>query len=121
MMPFKLSPKLSDYFLERYIEEFGAWAKNSQAIGPVKAIVLKEGPFADPSPNPEMGPILLQVLIVARPISHDTVLLEPATERDEKLIRDHVQKLQSKGIKSRHFWKEEPRAWIPTMPRIVTH
>lgn len=116
--PFKLSPKLPSYFLERYWEEFGAWAKNFLKVGPIKSIVLKEGPFADPSPDHEMGPVLLQVKIRARTISKTEIMIEPETERDERLIRDHCQKLQHYGVRSRHFWKEAPRLWIPGMPAI---
>jgi hypothetical protein len=117
--PFELSPELDNYFLERYFEEFAAWAKNFRKIGNVKSIVLKEGPFADPSPDEEMGPVLLQVKLLAKFIRRTgKVRIEPASGEDERLIRNHVQKMKEIGIPSRAFWKEAPRAWIPGMPKV---
>jgi hypothetical protein len=117
--PFKLSPKLDDYFLERYFEEFQGWAKNFKKVGVVKSIVLKEGPFADPSPNEEMGPVLLQVKLIAKFDKRtQSVTIEPLGDQDERLIRNHVQKMKKIGIAARHFWKEAPRLWIPGMPAV---
>jgi hypothetical protein len=117
--PFELSDKIDDYFLERYFEEFGAWAKNFRKVGPVKSFVLKEGPFADPSPNEEVGPVLLQVKLIAKFIKRTgKVMIEPLSGEDERLIRNHVQKLKRLGVHARAFWKEAPRLWIPGMPAV---
>jgi hypothetical protein len=117
--PFKLSPKLDNWFIERYYEEFAAWATNFRKIGSVKSIVLKEGPFADPSPDLEVGPVLLQVKLLAKFDKRtQSVTIEPLGDQDERLIRNHVQKMKEIGIPSRAFWKEAPRAWIPGMPKV---
>lgn len=109
---------IPEYFLERYAEEINAWAANVRAIGLLKSFVLKEGRLADASPNPEVGPVLVQVRLMCRPW-RGGVEIRPATERDERMIRLHCEKLQTAGWPARLFDKELPRAGVPFMPDRV--
>jgi hypothetical protein len=111
--------RIPEYFVIRYDEELQAWGKNFKAIGPVKAIVLKEAPFADVSPNPEVGPVLKQVKLLARMERlAQRVTVCPHSDMDEMLIRKHCEKMVKNGVGPRQFTKEAPRLWIPGMPRI---
>lgn len=111
--------RIPDFFVERYDEELQAWGRNFGKIGPVKAIVLKEGPFADVSPDPEVGPVLIQVKLIAKmERAAERVTVAPLGEHDEEQIRKHCEKLVRRGVHPRQFWKEEPRAWLPFMPSL---
>ena len=110
---------LPDYFLERYAEEFAAWARNLAKIGPVKSFVLREGPFADPSPNEEQGAELIQVRLLCKISRRHGVEIEPYSERDRRNIARHCEKMQRLNIPSRRFFEEPPRPWLPFMPDIV--
>lgn len=112
--------RLPEFFCIRYDEELQRWGRGFREIGPVKGIVLKEGPFAEASPNPEVGPVLIQVRLLARMSGPpaDRVTVEPLTERDEEQIRKHCEKLVRLGVGPRQFWKEAPRLWVPGMPRL---
>ena len=111
--------ELPDYFVDRYDEELKAWGENFQKIGPVKSIVLKEGMWAAPSPDPEQGAILIGVKLIAK-ISTQTksVTISPYTEEDERKIRQHCERMQRDGVPARLFTKEPPRPWLPFMPTI---
>lgn len=109
--------RLPEFFCLRYDEELQRWGREFGEIGPVKGIVLKEGPFADPSPNTELGPVLIQVKLLAQ-VHARGVTVSPLTERDEEQIRRHCEKLVRLGVHPRQFWKEEPRLWVPGMPQI---
>jgi hypothetical protein len=110
------------YFLERYEEEFAAWAANIRRIGPIKNIILKEGYLADPSPDPEHGPQLLQVSVSVWPSRHrHCLVIAPLTNRDRELITRHCEKLQKAGLASRQFQKEPPRPFMPFTPTVVKH
>ena len=117
--------RIPDFFIERYNEEMEAWGKNFQKIGPVKTFVLKEGYWSEPSPDPEQGPVLIAVKLLATVVrskfgnnDNTKVVVEPYTEADEEKIRKHCERMQSLGVKSRQFSKEPPRPWIPFMPKI---
>lgn len=111
--------KIPDFFVERYDEELQAWGHNFGKVGPVKAIVLKEGPFADESPDPSVGPVLIQVKLLARMEREKVrVTVAPLGEEDEAKIRRHCEKLVRLGVHPRQFWKEAPRAWLPFMPTL---
>ena len=112
--------RIPDFFIERYNEEICAWAANFSKIGPVKTIVLKEGPFSDLSPAEDQGAVLLGVRLIARMERlRDRVTVRPAGERDEAIIARHVRKLMALGIGPRMFWKEPPRPGLPFMPKIT--
>ena len=111
--------RIPDYFVERYMEEIEAWAANFSKIGPVKSIVLKEGHFADSSPNPEQGAVLLGVKLIAKMEKWaDKVTISPHSEQDEEVIQKHCRKMQGLGVKSRLFFKEPIRPGLPFLPNI---
>jgi hypothetical protein len=111
--------RIPDYFAERYNDEIEAWAANFSKIGPVKSVVLKEGPFADLSPDPEQGAVLLAVKLIAKMERRvGRVTVSPLGERDEELIRKHCEKMARLNIHPRKFWKEPARPWLPFMPTI---
>lgn len=110
--------RIPDYFMERYDGEIAAWARNFEKIGPIKAIVLKEGSFAALSPNEAQGAELLQVRLIAR-MSRRGVEIEPFTKRDEELIAKHCQKMRRAGVPSRARLVEPVRPWLPFMPDRV--
>jgi hypothetical protein len=106
-----------DYFLQRYDGEIAAWANNFHKVGPVKSFVLREGGFADPSPNEEQGAELIVVKLIAR-LSRRGVEIEPFTERDRRNIARHVEKMQREGVPARTKLREPERPWIPFMPTL---
>ena len=108
---------IPDYFLERYDDEIAAWAQNFAKIGPVKAFVLREGHFADVSPNEEQGAELIQVKLIAR-LSRRGVEIEPLTERDCRNIARHCEKLRRLNVPARAVLVEPPRPWLPFMPMV---
>lgn len=111
--------KIPDFFVERYDEELQAWGRNFSKVGPVKAVILKEGPFSDISPDPEQGAVLIQVKLMARmERARERVTVSPSTERDEELIRKHCEKMVRLNIHPRKFWKEPERPWLPFMPTV---
>jgi hypothetical protein len=109
--------RIPDYFMERYDEEIAAWAQNFAKIGAVKSVVLKEGYFADLSPNEEQGAVLRQVRLIAR-MSRKGVEIEPLTKEDERLIANHCQKMKRAGVHPRMVLAEPERPWLPFMPTI---
>lgn len=109
--------RIPDYFMARYDSEIAAWANNFDKIGPVKAIVLREGHFSDPSPDEEQGAQLIQVRLLAR-ISRKGVEIEPYTKRDEELIAKHCAKMERLKVPANAVLKEPPRPWLPFMPTI---
>lgn len=109
--------RVPDYFLERYDAEIAAWAKNFEKIGPVKTFVLREGHFADPSPNEEQGAELIAVKLIAK-MSRKGVEIEPLTKRDGELIRKHCAKMQLRGVPARARLREPVRPGLPFFPTI---
>lgn len=112
--------RIPDFFVERYDEELQAWGRNFGKIGPVKTVVLREGPFADLSPDPEQGAVLLGVRLVAKMERlRERVTVSPQGERDEAVIRRHCEKMERLNIHPRNFWKEPERPWLPFMPTVA--
>lgn len=111
--------RVPDWFIEKYDAEICAWAQNFQKIGPVKSIVLREGRLSDSSPDPEQGPVLLQVRLIAKmERRHDRVTIAPADEQSERLIANHCQKMARLGVSPRLILKEPARPWLPFMPTV---
>lgn len=113
---------LPAWFCERYWEEIETWIQNRPRVGPNHHIILKEAPFADPSPNEDVGPVLRRVQLtssVVRASGGVRVRVEPASDHDDFMIRMHVEKMVKLGVRPRQFTKEAPRAYVPFMPRIV--
>lgn len=114
--------KIPDWFVERYDGELCAWAANFAKIGPVKGIVLREGPFSDLSPDAEQGAVLLQVKLIARmERGRERVTVGPLTERDEVLIARHCEKMERLKVSPRMRLVEPERPWLPFMPSRVSH
>jgi hypothetical protein len=111
--------RIPEYFIVRYDSELQAWGANFAKIGVTKGIVLKEGGLSDMSPDPENGPVLLQVKLLAQVEKwRDRVTVTPLTEADEMLIRKHCEKMIRAGVAPNKFSKEPERMWIPAMPEI---
>jgi hypothetical protein len=111
---------MPDYFVERYDGELQAWGANFSKIGPIKNIVLREGRYADMSPNPEQGAVLLRVSLVAEVSSRrDLVTVRPLGEQDEALIARHCEKMIGLGIGPRTRLVEPERPGIPILPRVI--
>jgi hypothetical protein len=125
--------RIPEFFVVKYDAELCAWGRNFQKIGEVKHVVLEEGVFADASPNTELGPVLLRVALRARVTRSGAtwvdgamrkvaieVTVTPDTEEDERLIRNHCQKLVALGVDPRKKLNELPRAGLPFMPNRYT-
>ena len=111
--------RIPEFFVIRYNEELEAWAGAFSRIGPVKAIVLKEGPFSDVSPDPEQGAVLIQVRLIAKMERlKGRVTVSPMGERDEEMIARHCEKMRKLNVHPRKFWKEPERPWLPFMPTL---
>lgn len=110
--------RLPAYFIDRYDEEIAAWAANFSRIGPVKTFVLKEGRLSDPSPAEDQGPVLKGARLRAE-ISARGVVVEPASEADEAIIRRHCEKMEKAGWPARLFDKEPLRPGLPVFPTIA--
>lgn len=111
---------MPDYFVERYDDELSAWGANFSKIGPIKNIVLREGHFADLSPQEEQGAVLLGVQLVAEVSSQrDRVVVRPLSDQDEALIARHCEKMQRLGVPARAVLREPARPGLPFLPRVV--
>lgn len=114
--------RLPAFFAERYWEEIEVWIQHRPKIGADKHIILKEAPFADPSPNEELGPVLRRVTLtssVVRGRGGVKIRVEPASDHDDWMIRQHCEKMVRHGVRPRQFAKEAPRPFVPFVPRIV--
>ena len=110
---------IPEWFVLRYDAEICAWAANFQKIGPVKNFVLREGQFADLSPDPEIGPVLLGARLVAKMEKWtDRVTISPATEMDREMIARHCRKMVSLGIKPNMRLQEPIRPGVPIFPTV---
>ncbi len=110
---------MPDWFVICYDDEISAWGANFRKIGPIKSIVLREGHFADLSPDPEQGAVLYGVKLIAEISSRrDRVTVRPLSEQDEALIARHCEKMTRLGVDPRMVLKEPERAGIPFMPTI---
>lgn len=122
--PTTVFERIPEWFVIRYAEaddsEIVLWGKSFGKIGPIKKIILQEGVFADSSPNPEYGPQLIQVELVAE-ISREKnqVVVKPLSERDEMLIAKHCEKMERLRINPRKRLWEPPKAGIPFMPSKI--
>jgi hypothetical protein len=105
------------YFLERYEDEFAAWAAEIPR-GEFKArrlFVFREGDVAEWSPDPEQGKQLLGAWLLAK-ISRAGVEISPYREADREAIAKHCERMQRAGIPSRARLIEPERPGIPTIP-----
>ena len=92
--------RLPEYFIVRYDSDLMDWAKRFKEIGPVKMVILREGVFTDPSPDPTLGPQMLAVRLLARmEKGRGKVHVAPLSDQDEALIRRHCEKMVMLGIK----------------------
>lgn len=114
---------LPEYFVERYGYELREWGRNLQKIGFIKHIVLREGTLSDASPDPEIGAVLLGVTLKAEieRLTGDAMrlVIGPATEMDERTVRNHCQKMQRWGIKAVAQLVEPERPGLPAVPNVV--
>lgn len=108
-----------EYFVHRYQDELRAWAHNFKKIGFKKHIVLREGGLAAASEN---GAVLIQVELAARidrKNGDEVEIVVGADDHNERLIRQHCEKLERAGIPAGMVLVEPERAGIPILPRIV--
>jgi hypothetical protein len=114
---------LPEYFVERYGVELRAWGRNLAKIGLVKTIVLREGTLSDISAAEDQGAVLLGVKLKAEieRLKNDEMrlVISPATEQDERIVRNHVQKMTTAGIKPRADLVEPPRPGMPFLPTSI--
>jgi hypothetical protein len=113
---------IPEYFVIRYEDEISAWGANFLKIGPVKTIVLREGRFSDPSPDPRQGAQLLGVKLRAE-VSNGgrQVTVRPVGDQDEALIARHCEKMERCGVRPRDVLFEPARPGIPILPNIIPH
>jgi hypothetical protein len=108
---------IPSYFIERYDVQIQEWGANFAKIGRVKSIVLREGQFADVSPDPEVGAVLIAVKLIA---SYEAIkkrmTVEPFTERDKELIWKHCDKMRRLKVHPRMILPEPARPGLPFMP-----
>ena len=123
MIEIKIEPvALPAFFLERYWEEIEVWVQQRPRAGEDHHVVLKEAPFADVSPNIDVGPVLRRVKLTSRVFRRGpTIVCEimAASEHDERMILQHCEKMIRRGVRPRQFTLEAPRAYVPFMPRIL--
>ena len=84
---------IPDYFLERYEDEFNAWAAQIPRgeFHPLRLFTFNEGDVAPWSPDREQGKQLLGAWLLAR-LSRQGVEIEPYREADREAI------LQEAGV-----------------------
>ena len=105
------------YFLERYQDEFNAWAAQipTGEFHPLRLFTFNEGDVAPWSPDREQGRQLLGAWLFAR-LSRRGVEIEPYREQDREAIFKHCERLQHAGIPARARLAEPPRPGIPVIP-----
>lgn len=121
--------RIPEYFVVKYDGELCAWGRNLQKIGPVKSFILREGVFSDASPDPEMGPVMIQVKLRMRVTRSGTTMIDgrsrevateitvcPESDADEQKIRNHCQKMERLKVNPRGVLTELPRAGVPFLP-----
>jgi hypothetical protein len=108
---------IPDYFLERYADEFAAWAAQipTGEFKPTRLFVFREGDVAEFSPDPEQGKQLLGAWLLAR-ISRKGIEIEPLTERDKAAILKHCARMQAARIPAAARLVEPERPGIPVIP-----
>jgi len=102
------------YFLERYQDEFNAWAAQipTGEFHPLRLFTFNEGDVAPWSPDREQGRQLLGAWLLAR-LSRSGVEIEPYREADKEAIFKHCERMQKAGIPARAKLAEPPRPGIP--------
>lgn len=121
--------RIPEYFVIKYDTELCAWGRNLRKIGPVKSFVLREGRFSDMSPDPEMGPVLIQVKLEMRVTRSGRTMVDgvsrevaieitvfPHSDLDEEKIRRHCEKMERLKVNPRGVLIEPARAGIPFLP-----
>jgi hypothetical protein len=108
---------IPDYFLERYADEFAAWAAQipTGEFKPTRLFVFREGDVAEFSPDPEQGKQLLGAWLLAR-ISRKGIEIEPLTERDRAAILKHCERMKAARIPATAHLREPERPGIPVIP-----
>lgn len=115
--------KLPEYFVKRYGLELREWGRNMGKIGMVKTIVLREGTLSDISPAEDQGAVLRGVKLKAEKVRQKNdeiyLLISCASEADERIMRNHVQKMTSRGIPAVAELVEPIRPGMPFMPTVL--
>jgi hypothetical protein len=108
---------IPDYFLERYEDEFNAWAAQipTGEFYPLRLFTFNDGDVAPWSPDPEQGKQLLGAWLLAK-ISRSGVEIEPYREQDREAILKHCERMQRAGIPARARLREPERPGIPVIP-----
>ena len=108
---------IPDYFLERYRDEFNAWAAQipTGEFKPTRLFVFREGDIAEASPDPEQGKQLLGAWLLAR-VSRKGIEIEPLTERDKEAIYKHCARMVAARIPATARLVEPERPGIPVIP-----
>jgi hypothetical protein len=114
---------LPEYFVKRYGLELREWGRNLKQIGLTKTIVLREGTLSDISPAEDQGAVLRGVKLKAEieRLKGDEMrlIISCATEADERIMRNHVQKMTSRGIPAVAELVEPVRPGMPFMPTVA--
>jgi len=94
-----------------------------------KRIILREGYFGDVSPNEDVGPVIRRVTLRARVMSTawkivggalrqvaEKIRIMPHTREDERLIRQHCEKMDRLGVDPAKRLIAPPASGIPFLP-----
>lgn len=115
--------ELPEYFVKRYGVELREWGRNMAKIGMVKTIVLREGTLSDISPAEDQGAVLRGVKLKAEKVRQKNdeiyLLISCETEADERIMRNHVQKMTGRGIPAVAELVEPIRPGMPFMPTVL--
>jgi hypothetical protein len=108
---------IPDYFLERYEDEFNAWAAQIPRgeFHPLRLFTFNEGDVAPWSPDREQGKQLLGAWLLAR-LSRQGVEIEPYREADREAILKHCERMAAARIPARARLAEPERPGIPVIP-----
>lgn len=115
--------KLPEYFVKRYGLELHEWGRNMAKLGMSKTVVLREGTLSDISPAEDQGAVLRGVVLKAEKVRQKNdeiyLLISCATEADERIMRNHVQKMTGRGIPAVAELVEPVRPGMPFMPTVL--
>lgn len=116
--------RVPDWFIERYDDEMHKWGMNWRKVNynpddetSVHSIMLREGQLSDSSPDPKQGPELIFVKLIGKRFG-STMYVSPLTERDERLIALHCEKMERLKVSPRLVLPEPLRPWLPFMPTV---